>query len=169
MFARACPSFAPRMLRQSEERSLEHIAKLNLVYRSGADSSGRPVVVVMVGHLPPYEVSMEDVVMYLYRVIEDIVESEYSVLLVNGPLSTKNTPSFGRIAHAIRVLPRSYVTAISAVFGRFPFPVSLHDDSTPLLHVNHAFPNFVALSLIVMTPGIARTASVSTSCTRTCG
>ena len=95
-----------RSLRLSEERNLESIAGLNLVYRSGVDAAGRPVVVLVLSHLPPYEVSLDDVVLYLYRVIEDLVETDYTVVIVNGAISSKNTPSFAHIARAIRIMPR---------------------------------------------------------------
>jgi hypothetical protein len=125
-------------LRLSEERNLEAIAKLNLVYRCGVDSAGRAVIVMVVGHLPTFEISLDDVVLYLYRVIEDIVETDYSVVLVNGPISSKNTPSFAHIARAIRVLPRMYDWTVLLMLGcRLPSTAvrfhSCHVPATNLL------------------------------------
>ncbi len=96
-----------RALRASEDHSLEHVARLNLIYRSGYDPAGRAVIVVMVGHLPTFEVPFDDIVMYLYRVIEDVVETDYTVVLVNGAICSKNTPSFGRVARALRIMPHT--------------------------------------------------------------
>ena len=38
--------------------------------------------------------------------MEDIAESEYSLLFVNNDICSRNTPSLGVITRAIKMLPR---------------------------------------------------------------
>jgi hypothetical protein len=52
------------------------------------------------------------------QVIEDVVETEYVLLMVHSALSSKNTPSLSRLAHAIRVMPRMYGVAVACVVVR---------------------------------------------------
>ncbi len=44
------------------------------------------------------------------------METDYVVVLVNGAISSKNTPSFGRIARALRVMPHMCVVSSRRFF-----------------------------------------------------
>ena len=52
----------------SDLKDLSPIAGLNLIYRSGSDRAGLPLIVFAVGNLPTYDISFDDVFVYLARV-----------------------------------------------------------------------------------------------------
>jgi hypothetical protein len=69
-----------RLLRDSRAADLSDIAKLGFIYTSGRAINGRIVVVIVSRHLPAKAIDMNRVLLYIIRVMDTIVEREYSVV-----------------------------------------------------------------------------------------
>lgn len=57
-----------RLLSDALAMNLADIAALNLIYRSGVDLSGHPVIVFIAAHVPAPKVDLRRVLMYIVRV-----------------------------------------------------------------------------------------------------
>ena len=52
----------------------------------------------------------------LWQTVEDVVESPYTLVVVNSKLSSKNTPSYQSLANVVKMLPRIYRKNIQRLF-----------------------------------------------------
>ena len=59
---------AHRLLSDALELNLADIAALNLIYSSGVDLNGHPVIVFIAAHVPAPKVDLRRVLMYIVRV-----------------------------------------------------------------------------------------------------
>ena len=81
-----------RMLRDSRLEDLSDIAKLGFIYKSGRDINGRTIIVIVARHLPAKAIDMNRVLLYIIRVMDSIVEREYSIVYVHSTMQSQNQP-----------------------------------------------------------------------------
>ena len=101
---------------------LSDVAALNLLYVSGVDAEGRPIVVFCAAHMPTEAVDLDRVVRFVIRCLDELVSrGEYVLVYVHSNLSTQNKPDFGWLKRVYRtVLARKYKKNLKELYVVFP-------------------------------------------------
>jgi hypothetical protein len=97
-----------RLLRDSREEDLSDIAKLGFIYKSGRDVNGRVIVVIVARHLPVNAIDMNRVLLYIIRVMDSIVERDYSVVYVHSNVQSANQPKLKWMQEVTAIFNRKY-------------------------------------------------------------
>ncbi|GMI30816.1 hypothetical protein TeGR_g3626, partial [Tetraparma gracilis] len=109
-----------RLLRDSRAADLSDIAKLGFIYKSGRDINGRIVVVIVARHLPAKAIDMNRVLLYIIRVMDTIVEREYSVVYVHSQMQSQNQPALAWMQEVTSIFNRKYKKNLKKFFVVHP-------------------------------------------------
>ena len=109
-----------RLLRDSRAEDLSDIAALGFIYKSGRDINGRTIVVIVARHLPAQAVDMNRVLLYIVRVMDSIVEKEYSIVYVHSNMQTQNQPELAWMQEVTSIFNRKYKKNLMRFFVVHP-------------------------------------------------
>jgi len=101
---------------KSQRTDLSDIAKLNVIYESGKDSSGRPVVVFVGSRLPMQRVHLDRVFLYMIRTMDRLVEHPYVVVYLHSNMEDKETPEFSWIKQVYNIMDYKYGDHLSSFY-----------------------------------------------------
>jgi len=87
---------------------LSDVARLNVIYESGKDTLGRPVVVIVGNRLPPLRPQLERVFLYLLKTMDKISDHHYNVVYVHTGMEDRDTPEFGWMKKIYNVMDPKY-------------------------------------------------------------
>lgn len=93
---------------EAVDEDLSDVAALNLVYQSGEDAEGRPIIVFMAPNIPATRVDTVRVLKYLFAVLDDVVERPFVLLYVHSAISKSNTPGYPWLLKVHNMLPRPW-------------------------------------------------------------
>jgi len=105
-----------RYLRRSKEEDLSDLAKLNFIYQSGVDSSGRAVVVFVASQLPVKPENMDRILLYMISVLDPIVSNDYNVIYLHALLASHNKPGFSWLKQVYGIFNRKYKKNMKRLF-----------------------------------------------------
>jgi len=108
-----------RLLRDSRAEDLSDVAKLGFIYKSGRDINGRSLLVIVARHLPTVKaIDMNRVLLYIIRVMDSIVEREYSVVYVHS--ESRNQPALAWMREVTGIFNRKYKKNLKKFFVVHP-------------------------------------------------
>eukprot|EP01127_Copromyxa_protea_P000141 TRINITY_DN10139_c0_g1_i1.p1 TRINITY_DN10139_c0_g1~~TRINITY_DN10139_c0_g1_i1.p1 ORF type:complete len:510 (-),score=103.15 TRINITY_DN10139_c0_g1_i1:144-1589(-) len=99
-----------KWLAKSREIDLSDIARLGMIYVSGKDPFGRPIVVI-VGSKLPAKVSvgiMDKIFTYLIKIMDPIVNKEYVVVYLHTFMDDKDKPDWSWLQKAYNIMDTRY-------------------------------------------------------------
>lgn len=103
-----------RYLRRAKSEDLSDIARMNIIYQSGKDTLGRPIVVVIGSHLPmstsssDIQAVLERVLLYIIRIMDPIVEKEYLLVYIHSNMKDEQQPEFAWLRNVYNIWDRKY-------------------------------------------------------------
>ncbi|KAK3096670.1 hypothetical protein FSP39_002249 [Pinctada imbricata] len=105
-----------RLLKRSKTEDLTDIAALRCLYRTGVDRFGRPVVIFVGKHFPSKSIDLERALLYLIRVMEPVVESDYVVVYFHTQTTSENHPPMAYLKHMYSILDNKYRRNLKAFY-----------------------------------------------------
>jgi hypothetical protein len=111
-----------RYLRQSRETDLSEIARYNLIYPSGSDQQGRPVVVVVGSHFPTKQTPelLGMVLLYVIRVMDHIVNKDYVIVYLHSNMTQDHMPEFSWLRQLHFIFDHKYAKNLRACYVVHP-------------------------------------------------
>jgi len=111
-----------RYLRQSRETDLSEIARHNLIYPSGVDQMGRPVVVVVGAHFPTKQTPemLTMVLLYVIRVMDHIVNKDYVIVYLHSNMTQEHMPDFAWLRQLHFIFDHKYAKNLRACYVVHP-------------------------------------------------
>jgi len=107
-----------RYLKRSRETDLSEIARCNLIYPSGADQAGRPVVVVVGTHFPTQQTPelLERILLYVIRVMDPIVNKDYAIVYLHSNMSQDHMPELAWLRQLHFIFDHKYAKNLRACY-----------------------------------------------------
>jgi len=99
---------------------LSDIARLNVIYESGKDISGRPVVVIVGSRLPMQRANLDRVFLYMIRTMDRIVENSYVVVYLHTNMEERDTPEFSWMKQVYNIMDYKYGDHLHTFFVIHP-------------------------------------------------
>eukprot|EP01112_Ceratiomyxa_fruticulosa_P011737 TRINITY_DN3210_c0_g2_i1.p1 TRINITY_DN3210_c0_g2~~TRINITY_DN3210_c0_g2_i1.p1 ORF type:complete len:534 (+),score=95.25 TRINITY_DN3210_c0_g2_i1:237-1838(+) len=109
-----------RYLRNARKEDLSDIAQMNIIYQSGVDQLGRPVVIIVGHHIPARKVDMERVLMYMIRIMDPIVDKDYVIVYLHTFMTSDHQPEFAWLRHMHSIFDRKYSRNMRALYVVHP-------------------------------------------------
>lgn len=111
-----------RYLRQSRETDLSEIARHNIIYPSGVDQQGRPVVVVVGAHFPTNQSQdvLTKVLLYVIRVMDHIVNKDYVIVYLHSKMTQEHMPDFSWLRQLHFIFDHKYAKNLRACYVVHP-------------------------------------------------
>ncbi len=81
-------------LQRAQTTDLSEFDKMGVVYHTGRDAEGRPIVVVAPCRLPEPLPDMDKLALYLIRVLDPLVNSNYVLIYFHSAMSDRTKPDF---------------------------------------------------------------------------
>jgi O-acetyl-ADP-ribose deacetylase (regulator of RNase III) len=81
-------------LQRAQTTDLSEFDKYGVVYHSGRDADGRPIVVVAPCRLPEPLPDMDKLALYVLRVLDPLVNSDYVLIYFHSHMSDRTKPDF---------------------------------------------------------------------------
>jgi len=107
-------------LYQAQGMDLSDIARMNVIFESGKDSLGRPVVVIIGYQLPTLRSLLDRVFMYMIRIMDKIANNNYVVVYVHTNMEDKGTPEFAWMKRVYNIMDSKYGNHLSAFYVVHP-------------------------------------------------
>lgn len=105
-----------RYLRRSKEEDLSDLAKLNFIYQSGVDSSGRAIVVFVASQLPAAADQLDRVLLYMIHVLDPIVTNDYNLVYLHALMASHNKPGYPWLKQVYSIFARKYRKNMKRLF-----------------------------------------------------
>jgi len=104
---------AARLYRQylakAKKTDLSDIARLNLLYHSGVDTAGRPIMVFVASRLPENNNdALERVFLYIIKLMDQIANKEYIVVYLHTNMGSKSKPDFSWLKRMYNTIDAKY-------------------------------------------------------------
>eukprot|EP01121_Diplochlamys_sp_Union-15-3_P019750 TRINITY_DN7516_c0_g1_i2.p1 TRINITY_DN7516_c0_g1~~TRINITY_DN7516_c0_g1_i2.p1 ORF type:complete len:591 (+),score=109.18 TRINITY_DN7516_c0_g1_i2:233-1774(+) len=88
---------------------LSEIARLNLLFQSGVDSTGRPIMMFVASRLPENNPEqLEKVFLYIIKLMDSIANKEYIVVYLHTGMANKSKPAFSWLKRMWNVVDAKY-------------------------------------------------------------
>jgi len=84
------------------------IEKLKFITKEGVDLKGRPIIQVQGDKILLKTYNLGHLLIFAVKFIDQIVDSDYSLIYLQSGSSSANRPSFGWLARVYKMLPRKY-------------------------------------------------------------
>jgi hypothetical protein len=107
-------------LQKAQTADLSQFDKLNVVYHSGKDSEGRPIVVICPCRLSDPLPDMEKFLLYLLRVLDPLVNSNYVLIYFHSHMNDREKPDFSWLKNVYEILSWKYSRNLSRFFVVHP-------------------------------------------------
>lgn len=127
-------------LYKAQATDLSDIARLNVIYESGKDAHGRPVVVFIGQRLPSERSQLDRVFLYMIRIMDTIVDNNYVMVYVHTNMENKDTPEFSWMKQVYGIMDYKYGDHLSAFYVVHPtFWLKVFEGVISTLVVNDSF------------------------------
>lgn len=93
---------------------------MEVLYVSGRDPLGRPIVVFVASRLPARKIDMDEFLMYAIHRLDPVVRGEYVLVYVESEVSSANRPAFAWLRRAYQLLNRPYKKHIQKLYMIHP-------------------------------------------------
>eukprot|EP00013_Stygamoeba_regulata_P023485 CAMPEP_0177663090 /NCGR_PEP_ID=MMETSP0447-20121125/19725_1 /TAXON_ID=0 /ORGANISM="Stygamoeba regulata, Strain BSH-02190019" /LENGTH=492 /DNA_ID=CAMNT_0019168873 /DNA_START=73 /DNA_END=1551 /DNA_ORIENTATION=+ len=103
-------------LQMAQGEDFTSMEELNVLYVSGKDPMGRPVVVFIASRLPQGRFDLDTMLLYVIKFMDPIVENDYVLIFVNTHLSTANRPSLSWLRRAYTIFNRKYKKNLKSLY-----------------------------------------------------
>ncbi|XP_069126491.1 protein GDAP2 homolog [Argopecten irradians] len=105
-----------RLMKRARTEDLTDIAALKCLYRTEVDKYGRPVVIYVGKHFPGQSVNLEKALLYMLRVMEPVVESDYVVVYLHTETTASNHPPMNYLRQVYSLLDNKYRKNLKAFY-----------------------------------------------------
>jgi len=95
-------------LYKAQHMDLSDVARSNVIYESGKDTHGRPVVVIVGNRLPNQREQLERVFLYMIRLMDRITDHTYIVVYVHTNMEDRESPEFSWIKKVYNIIDSKY-------------------------------------------------------------
>eukprot|EP01121_Diplochlamys_sp_Union-15-3_P019749 TRINITY_DN7516_c0_g1_i1.p1 TRINITY_DN7516_c0_g1~~TRINITY_DN7516_c0_g1_i1.p1 ORF type:complete len:221 (+),score=31.39 TRINITY_DN7516_c0_g1_i1:66-728(+) len=96
-------------LAKARATDLSDIARLNLLFQSGVDTTGRPIMMFVAGRLPENNPEqLEKVFLYIIKLMDSIANKEYIVVYLHTGMASKSKPAFSWLKRMWNVVDAKY-------------------------------------------------------------
>jgi len=103
-------------LYKAQKMDLSDIARLSIIYESGRDSSGRPIVVIVGSRLPMQRNYLDRVFLYMIKTLDKIVDHAYTVVYLHTKMEDKETPEFSWMKQVYSIMDYKYGDHLSSFY-----------------------------------------------------
>jgi Rho GTPase-activating protein 1 len=103
-------------LQMAQGEDFTAMEELNVLYVSGKDPMGRPVVVFIASRLPQGRFDLDTMLLYVIKFMDPIVENDYVLIFVNTHLSSANRPSLSWLRRAYTIFNRKYKKNLKSLY-----------------------------------------------------
>jgi len=107
-------------LYKAQGTDLSDVARLNVIYESGKDLNGRPVVVFIGNRLPTERSQLDRVFLYMIRIMDSIVDGNYIVVYVHTNMESRETPEFSWMKQVYGIMDYKYGDHLRAFYVVHP-------------------------------------------------
>eukprot|EP01118_Nematostelium_gracile_P016965 TRINITY_DN7122_c0_g1_i2.p1 TRINITY_DN7122_c0_g1~~TRINITY_DN7122_c0_g1_i2.p1 ORF type:complete len:178 (-),score=42.94 TRINITY_DN7122_c0_g1_i2:972-1505(-) len=83
-----------RLLEVAKRREFPELEKLDFLSLLGKDTAGRPAVMLVSAHLPVKSIDLDDLLLFVIKKMDHIVNNEYAAVIVQSGSSSANRPTF---------------------------------------------------------------------------
>ena len=103
-------------LKKAQSMNFSEFDKLSVVYHSGRDSEGRPIVVVCPCKLSDPLPDMEKFSLYLLRVLDPLVNSDYVLVYFHSHMNDRSKPDFSWMKNIYEIFSWKYSDNLSRLY-----------------------------------------------------
>jgi len=103
-------------LYKAQKMDLSDIARLSIIYESGRDTSGRPIVVIVGSRLPMQRNYLDRVFLYMIKTLDKIVDHSYTVVYLHTKMEDKETPEFSWMKQVYSIMDYKYGDHLSSFY-----------------------------------------------------
>ena len=96
------------LLSAAKKEDFRDLRQANCLYRSGYDSEGHSIVVLIGSNLPGKSVSLDHLLLYIIYTLDSIVENDYVVAYFAASQSSTNRPPFAWLRKVYKIFDRKY-------------------------------------------------------------
>ncbi|CAL1537371.1 unnamed protein product [Lymnaea stagnalis] len=96
------------LLKRAKSDDLTEIAALHCLFRTGVDRFGRPIVVIVGKNYPAHTANPEKTLLYMIRLMDPVVETDYVVVYFHTQTSGKNQPAMAYLKMVYSLLDNRY-------------------------------------------------------------
>ncbi len=110
-------------LERAKELDLKDIFALNIVYESGVDYAGRPVIALVARNMNVPDVDLDRLFLYIIKTFDETVSGDrgYSLVILDDDVNLGSFPSIGWVKTLYEdVLPKKYKKNIKAMYVVHP-------------------------------------------------
>eukprot|EP00462_Mataza_sp_D1_P025002 CAMPEP_0175135100 /NCGR_PEP_ID=MMETSP0087-20121206/8533_1 /TAXON_ID=136419 /ORGANISM="Unknown Unknown, Strain D1" /LENGTH=519 /DNA_ID=CAMNT_0016417709 /DNA_START=61 /DNA_END=1620 /DNA_ORIENTATION=+ len=104
------------ILSRAENEYLEDLAQLKFIYQSGVDHSGRPIIIFVASLVPAKTVDLERIMLYIIKVMDPIVESDFNIIYVHTNFRSQNKFPLPWLREVYATLDRRYKKNVKRIF-----------------------------------------------------
>lgn len=105
-----------RWLRRARTEDLSSLARLKMVYQSGVDFLGRPVVVFVGRHFQSRNIDLNKVVAYFIYVLDKIVNRDYVIVYLHTLSTEENQPPLSFLKDIYHLVDNKYRRNLKAFY-----------------------------------------------------
>jgi len=96
------------LIKRSKEEDVTELEKSGCLYQAGIDKQGRPVIVFIGKWFKPETATLDKALLYLIRVLEPVVDRDYSVVYFCTRTTSENMISYWWMKEIYSQLPYHY-------------------------------------------------------------
>jgi len=100
----------------AQNQDFSAITPLRILYTSGKDMQGRPVLVLVLKNLPAKIIDTNLLLLYFIFVMDKVVENDYVLVFVNTWVTGDNRPPFNWLRRAYSFFNRKYKKNLKALY-----------------------------------------------------
>lgn len=104
------------LLNAAKKEDFRDLREADCLYRSGYDSEGRSIVVLIGSNLPGKTVCLDHLLLYMIYTLDSIVENDYVVAYFAAGQSSENRPPFKWIHKVYKIFDRKYKKNLKHLF-----------------------------------------------------
>jgi len=108
------------LVKRSKESDLTELEKSGCLYQAGIDKQGRPVIVFIGKWFKPDNYTLDQALLYLIRIMNPMVDRDYSVVFFCSKTSNENMISYWWLKEIYSQLPYHYKKNLKAFYTVHP-------------------------------------------------
>ena len=90
----------------ASQQNFTELEKLDIIYQSGFDSEGRPIIVFVGNKVETKVMDMDTLFLYLLKFLDPIVEKDYVCVFIQTGISSNNRPNMKWMKRIYRIFNR---------------------------------------------------------------
>jgi len=105
-----------RLLRQAQTIDLSEVAKYQIIYQSGVDNQGRPIIMFVGARLPEKRFQLDRVFLYIIKMMDKIVDNDYIAVYLHTGMENKSKPEFSWMEQVYNQIDTRYNNHLRALY-----------------------------------------------------